>query len=442
MHEDLQTDPPREDWYEWALSSFYITYIIFEWMSLLWKVFPAHIYISALVLSWGVIASLQAVATSYPMLIGLRGLLGIGEAGFTGVPFYLSFFYKRSELAFRTAMFISAAPLASSFASSLAWLIVKFGEASPIAPWRVLFLVEGFPSIIVALAAWHIVPDSPQTARYLTPRQKKVARLRLRPEKAHLPKSTTTASSSAPSSGLSLRDVLSALIDPVSWLTALIFFLTNMAYASFPVFLPTILKEMGHSPLASQGLAAPPYLVAFLMVLITARASDNARSRSPFIIIHALQSLTGYALLAYAEPLGLSPTIRYLALFPAAVGFFSVVALTVTWSINNQPTESRQGGGFALLQVIGQCGPLLGTRLYPASHAPYYARGMHACAAAMLGVAFLAVALRFYMRWWNAKMDVREAVEGGEVVDGEEEEGLVRSGSRWKSSRTSFRYML
>jgi hypothetical protein len=66
---------------------------------------------------------------------------------------------------------------------------------------------------------------------------------------------------------------------------------------------------------------------------------------------------------------------------------------------------------------------------------------MHACAAAMLGVAFLAVALRFYMRWWNAKMDAREAVEGGEVID-REEEGLVRSGSRWKSSRTSFRYML
>lgn len=70
-------------------------------------------------------ASLQAIATSYPILIFLRTLLGIGEAAFTGVPFYLSFFYKsvffqtllcakdansiprRQELAYRTAMFIS-----------------------------------------------------------------------------------------------------------------------------------------------------------------------------------------------------------------------------------------------------------------------------------------------------------------------------------------------
>jgi MFS family permease len=107
MDDDLQSTPPRDDWYEWSLAAFYITYIVFEWMSLLWRLIPAHIYVAGLVLSWGVVASLQAVAVNYPMLIVLRMLLGIGEAGFTGVPLYLSFFFKRDELAFRTAIFIS-----------------------------------------------------------------------------------------------------------------------------------------------------------------------------------------------------------------------------------------------------------------------------------------------------------------------------------------------
>ena len=140
MDDDLQSVPPKKDYYEWALSAFYISYIAFEWMSLLWRVIPAHIYVSVLVLSWGLTASLQAVAVNYPMLIFLRALLGIGEAGFTGIPFYLSFFFKPHELAFRTAIFVSgmfiphsphilpittdlqkpAAPLATSFASSLA----------------------------------------------------------------------------------------------------------------------------------------------------------------------------------------------------------------------------------------------------------------------------------------------------------------------------------
>lgn len=94
-------------YYEWALASFYIAYIAFEWMSLLWSRVPAHAYVAGIVLSWGVVASLQAVATSYPVLIALRFLLGAGEAGFTGIPIYLSFFFRREELALRTAVFIS-----------------------------------------------------------------------------------------------------------------------------------------------------------------------------------------------------------------------------------------------------------------------------------------------------------------------------------------------
>lgn len=95
------------NYYEWALASFYIAYILFEWMSLLWSRVPAQAYVAGIVLSWGAAASLQAVATSYPVLIALRFLLGVGEAGFTGIPIYLSFFFRREELALRTAVFIS-----------------------------------------------------------------------------------------------------------------------------------------------------------------------------------------------------------------------------------------------------------------------------------------------------------------------------------------------
>lgn len=106
MDRDLQSSPPRDDWYEWALTAFYIAYIAFEWMLLLWRLVSAHVLVSAIVLAWGLAASLQAVAKSYPVLVGLRALLGVAEAGFTGIPVYPSFF-RRDELAFRTAVFIS-----------------------------------------------------------------------------------------------------------------------------------------------------------------------------------------------------------------------------------------------------------------------------------------------------------------------------------------------
>ena len=457
MDDDLQSVPRRDDWYEWALTAFYITYITFEWMAVLWRIIPAHIYVSVVVLSWGLIASLQSVAVNYPMLIFLRLLLGIGEAAFTGVPFYLSFFFKRDELAFRTAIFISAAPLATTFASSLAWLIIKLGESSPIAPWRMLFLVEGFPSVLVAAIAWNVVPDSPQTAHYLTPREKKIARLRLRREEgAAEPRrrggddkraaasaaaaATTTATVAG---GLDARDVFSAVRDPVAWMTAAIFFLTNMAYSSLPVFLPTILTAMGHSPLSAQALAAPPYLVSFILVLAVAHVSDRCRSRGLLVALHALASALGYAALALSEGRGVpaGSMLRYAAVFPAAGGFFGVVVLTVAWAVNNQASASRRAGGFALLQAVGQCGPLLGTRLYPDAHAPFYTPGMAVCAVAMVGVAVLAMGLRLYLARLNRAMDAEEGRGEDAVVEDEEEEGLVGR-SREGGARYRFRYML
>lgn len=167
--------------------------------------------VSICVASWGLIASMQSVAFSFTSLLVLRAALGIGEAAFVGVPFFMSFFYKRDELAFRTGLFISAAPLATSFASSLAWVITKIGNRIPIADWRLLFLVEGFPSIVVSVFVFLYIPDNPETARYLTRREQEVAKSRLRKE---------TAGKEGGRGGLKWKEIRETLTDPKSYLTA------------------------------------------------------------------------------------------------------------------------------------------------------------------------------------------------------------------------------
>lgn len=430
LETDLSLTPGQ---YEWVLTSFYIAYILFEWMSLLWRIIPAHIYVSLIVLSWGITASLQSCASSFTSLIVLRLLLGIGEAGFTGIPYYLSFFYKKEELALRTGFFISAAPLATSFASSLAWAILKLGEGGPIAPWRLLFLVEGFPSVIVAIVAWHIIPDGPAKASYLTSRERKVARLRLRRRLGEGAKST---------GGLKWREVLHTISDPKAYLTAVMFFFSNMAYSSMPVFLPTIIKSMGHSALTSQALSAPPYLMAFVVVIATAYLSDKYRSRSSFIIFHALLSACGYFILALSHHYNIGIWYRYAAIYPACIGFFSVITLIITWTINNQESESRQGAGFVMMQLIGQCGPLVGTRLYPEEDAPWYGHGMAACTGAMVMVAMLALVLRSVLARKNRMSDKGKmaSVEYEMVGKSEQEEGFVPR--RTRDAGKSFVYML
>ena len=168
--------------------------------------------VAACVASWGLIASLQSLSFSFASLLVLRAALGIGEAAFVGVPFFMSFFYKRDELAFRTGLFISAAPLAISFASSLAWVITKVGSKIPISAWRLLFLVEGFPSVIVAVFVFLYIPDNPESAKYLTRREQRVAKLRLRKEKEDSKKGTGR--------GLDWIEIKATILDPKSYLVA------------------------------------------------------------------------------------------------------------------------------------------------------------------------------------------------------------------------------
>lgn len=220
LEDDLHLNPGQ---YDMLLTIFYLTYIAFEWMALLFRLIPPHIYISLTVLSWGLLASAQSLTTSFPQLLVLRMLLGISEAAFCGVPFYLSFFFKRAELASRVGVFISAAPLATTFASSLAWLITWMGRKSPIASWRMLFLVEGFPSVLVAVWVWSALPDGPESAWFLSRREREVALLRLQgereeeDEKRHLIEDEKAAT---PRKTVKFNEVLQTLKDPKCYLTA------------------------------------------------------------------------------------------------------------------------------------------------------------------------------------------------------------------------------
>ena len=406
-----------------------------------YRLIPAHIYISLCALSWGLAACLQSSARSFGSLIVLRALLGLGEAAFSpGIPFYLSFFYRRSELAYRVGLLISAAPLATSFASSLAWLITKIGEHGPIAPWRLLFLAEGFPSVVAAVVAWRIVPDRPETAPWLNARERQIASLRLEGERGSEDVSSPTFKESSSSRNpttkpagrkLHLRAILATLRSPKSYLTASLFFLANVSFSSMPVFAPSIIHALGASPLLSQALSAPPYLLAFIYVLVTAHLSDTYRTRSIPLIISSLLSTLAYLFLSLAGPLKLGPTARYVALYPATAGFFSVVTLLITWTLDNNPHgETGRGAGLALLNLVGQCGPLLGTRLYPDKDAPLYAPGMAVCAGCMFLVVAGGLTLRTVLKWENQGREMwwrpqyslgeYEVVEGVELLEGGE----------------------
>lgn len=203
---------------------------------------------------------------------------------------------------------------------------------------------------------------------------------------------------------------------------------------------------MGYSNLASQALSAPPFLVAFVVVLITAALSDRSRSRSPYLIFHAVSSAAAYLVIGLVGryhthiPTKLHTIIRYLCIFPATSGFFSAVTIIITWSMDNRTAQEGKGSSVAILNIVGQCGPLIGTRLYPDGDRPWFVRGMLTCAAFMLAVAVLAFSLRLVLLRRNRKITAQREQMGIEMAEGE---GLIdRGGDASDSQDNMFVYIV
>jgi MFS family permease len=141
--------------------------------------------------------------------MALRFILGAAEAGFgPGSPYLLSFFYGRRELGLRCGLFVSAAPLANTFAGALAYGITS-GHAL-LANWRLLFLVEGAPSLAAAFLAWYFLPDHPSSAWFLTEEEKDVARAR----------SLRRSGEGERVGGVDLKEIFQTLFDVKPWITA------------------------------------------------------------------------------------------------------------------------------------------------------------------------------------------------------------------------------
>ncbi|KAI1480366.1 MFS general substrate transporter [Daldinia eschscholtzii] len=389
MAKDLDLTGNR---YQWLLNIFYIAYVVFEFGVLMWKIFPPHLVGTVVVFGWGLIATVQAGVHNWSGEMALRFFLGAFEACYgPGIIYLLSFFYLRHEIGFRCGIFASAAPLASTFAGALAYGITS--GHSHLANWRLLFLVEGLPTILMTGFAFFFIPDSAEKARFLTTEEKNIVKSRAMRQ--------VGTDANARIGGFKLTDVLPVFMDLKAWLCGLMYFCGNVTYSSLPVFLPTILQDMGYTAINAQGLSAPPSFAAFLFALITTWVADKTQQRCIVLMVTSAVGGVGYIILATVETVG----VRYFATFLASAGVFSTIPNILGLTLNNQGSDTRRGMSIVLINLIGQCGPFLGTNVFPTSEGPRFIKGMSVCAAFMFFSTLLAFFQRLLLMWENAQLD-------------------------------------
>ena len=154
-------------------SLFFVAYFLFEIPSniVLQKV-GARIWLARIMVTWGLAAAGCALVQG-PTSFGIaRFLVGAAEAGFfPGVILYLTFWVPAAYRARIIAWFMVAIPAAGFFGSQLSGWLLSLNDLYGLRGWHWLFLVEGFPSVILGLICFAVLQITP-TRRSGCPRRK------------------------------------------------------------------------------------------------------------------------------------------------------------------------------------------------------------------------------------------------------------------------------
>ncbi|KAG9089759.1 hypothetical protein FS749_001073 [Ceratobasidium sp. UAMH 11750] len=404
LPEDVLGGDPTGARFDWVSSMFYLSYIIMQLPAVVTsKLFRPRIWIGIATIGWGLASTLQAVAFNFQGLLAARFFIGVFEAGFGPmIPLYFTFFYTRNEIGVRLAVWFGFAAVAGAFGGLIAYGVQHIH--SPIANWRILFLVEGLPTIALGIFTLFALPDRPDTTKWLYGAQKDLAIERM--SRGGMREEAGTVNKS---------HVFAALKDWRVYAGGVIYFGVNIALASISVFLPTIIKSFGYTNANAQLLTVPPYAVAAIFMISVSYISDRIQSRGIFMSASSGLGGIGYLLLLVIPP---NQGARYFAIFLCCAGTYTTIGLALSWFAHNLGSESKKAAGIPLLMIIGQCGSVLGTHVYPTSEGPRYAKGLALCCGFELLGALTCLVLTISFRRENARRDrIYGRPEEGKIVD-------------------------
>ncbi|WP_082698170.1 MFS transporter [Novosphingobium fuchskuhlense] len=156
--------------YGLGASAFFLGYSLLEVPSnLMLARFGARIWLARIMLTWGVISILTAFIQTPWQFYAMRFALGVAEAGFyPGAILYLSTWFPGEHRAWAISRFYVSLPLSYVVMGSIAAPLLALHGMAGLHGWQWLLIVEGMPSVLLALVLIAALPDQPGTARWLT----------------------------------------------------------------------------------------------------------------------------------------------------------------------------------------------------------------------------------------------------------------------------------
>lgn len=408
MSEDLNLIGMR---YNTALTVFFVSYGFFEVPSnIVLKMIRPSIWISFLCFSWGLVMTLMGIVQSYQGLVIARFFLGVAEAGFFPAATYLlTIWYKRYEIQQRMAIFYAAASLSGAFSGLLAFAIEHMKGVSGLDGWRWIFILEGLVPVLVSFFLYFILPDKPETAKFLTKEEREfiVNRIALHTGSGH---GRVTNNDK-----ISWKFIKVGFSDWKVWLSIVPFWACTIGTYGFTATVPSVLLQMGYSSGIAQLMTVPIYVFGLLATVVFAFWSDRVQQRTPFIIAGLGIAAVGF-IGELAIPHPRLSGVTYFFLFLVAAGLYSPFVCIVTLVANNLAPSSKRAIGMALMISVGNWGGICGSNIYFAAEEPKYPAGFGTSLGISVAGMIAAYILRLAYQAENRKRD--------ELLERDGEEGI------------------
>ncbi|KAI1250411.1 hypothetical protein MGN70_007464 [Eutypa lata] len=378
--EGLQEDlGMTADQYNWCLTAFFFTYAAFEVPSnlLLKKLRPSR-WLPIIMIAWGTVMTLMGIVKNFNGLLIARLFLGVTEAGLNE-----ELVNEDSQ-----ALFFSAASIAGAFSGLLAFAIAKMDGIGNLEGWRWIFILEGIVTVIVAVLAFFVLHDFPETATFLTEEERAFVVFRLKYQ-GQVQSKELGRPMVAQAEEFEWTYVWSAFKDWQIWVNVFVYWGIVCPLYGVSLFLPTIIRNLGYSSSTAQLMTVPIYITAAIMAILFAYISDRVGKRSPFIISFLLMMIVGFSMCISTS----NPKVIYGGVFVVACAIYPAFPGVITWMANNLAGSYKRSAGMAIQIGVGNLGGAMASNFYRQKDSPHYVLG-HALELGFISVGIIAAVIQ------------------------------------------------
>ncbi|KAL6353849.1 hypothetical protein LRP88_12844 [Fusarium phalaenopsidis] len=344
-----------DDQYRICLSIFYVPYILFEIPSnhYLNKMKRLSIYISAIVIAWGLVMTFSGLTQNFGGLLAIRLLLGATESGFfPGSILIISKWYLPNETQTRIAM----------------------DGVGGLEGWRWIFLLEGIVTVLLGVLTYFWLIDSPAlSSGWLESDEVRYLELR---QGADLSRRAMARVKKEGSGSDTRKALISVLCDWQIWMHGIIYWSNTVPNNALKFTMPQIVRNMGFEATRAQLLTIPPYIIGAISAFVSSWFADRFSWHMPFIVGPQLVVIVAYSILyAMAGDITNNVPACYFSICLACLGLFPINPCGNAWNLNNLAGPSKRAMGIAFMLCIGNVGGIIGGFIYIGSEKPKYPTG-------------------------------------------------------------------